>query len=153
MWHRGGVTLHDIAEEILPALNAGLNALSATLLVSGLVAILRGREVLHRRLVTGAIVASALFLVSYLTRAALTGTHRFEGPPAWRAAYRVILFTHMTLAVAVVPLVARTAWLGRVDRRAEHRRLARWTFPIWLYVSVTGVVIYVLLYHVSGRVG
>jgi len=145
-------TLADLAEEVLPALNAGLNALSATLLVSALIAIRGGNERRHRRLIIAAMTTSALFLISYLTRAALTGTHRFEGPPLWRWGYLVLLISHMTLAACVVPLVLRTAYLGLKDRREEHRRLARITFPIWLYVSVTGVIIYVLLYHVSGHI-
>ena len=146
-------TLHAIAEEILPAINAGLNALSATLLVLGLLAVKSRRLVLHRRLMVSATCTSALFLACYLLRAALTGTHRFEGPPIWRFGYLALLISHMLLAVCVVPLVARTAYLGFRDRRDEHRRIARITFPIWLYVSVTGVIIYVLLYHVSGHVG
>ena len=146
-------TLHAFAEEILPAINAGLNALAATLLVSGLLAVRAQRLDLHRRLMITAMATSALFLACYLLRAALTGTHRFEGPPAWRYGYLTLLVSHMILAACVVPLVARTAWLGLKDRREEHRRIARWTFPIWLYVSVTGVIIYVLLYHVSGHVG
>jgi putative membrane protein len=146
-------TLHAVAEEILPAINAGLNALAATLLICGLLAVRTQRLVLHRRLMITAMGTSALFLACYLLRAALTGTHRFEGPPAWRHGYMTLLISHMILAACVVPLVARTAWLGLKDRREEHRRIARWTFPIWLYVSVTGVIIYVLLYHVSGHVG
>lgn len=145
------MSLQSFAENSLPAINASLNALSASLLIAGLLAIRAGRERLHRGLILGAITASAVFLACYLLRAALTGTHRFEGPPAWRTAYLAILFSHMVLAVVIVPLVLRTAWLAWKDRRPEHRRLARITAPVWLYVSVTGVVIYVLLYHVSGR--
>ena len=100
----------------------------------------------------GAVSASALFLVSYLTRAALTGTHQFAGVGGARTAYLTILFTHMILAVIVVPLALRLLYLARHERFEKHRRLARWTFPIWLYVSVTGLVVYMMLYHVYGYV-
>jgi putative membrane protein len=94
--------------------------------------------------------SSALFLVSYVTRMLITGAHRFVGPEWLRVSYLVLLFTHMTLAVAVVPLIGRVIWLGATGRLVKHRRLARVTLPIWLYVSVTGVIIYVMVYHVSG---
>lgn len=143
------MSLQSFAETTLPAINAGLNATSAILLTCGLLAIRARRESLHRACMLAAIGTSTLFLACYLLRAALTGTHRFVGPPALKATYLVILFSHMVLAAAVVPLVARTAWLALKDRRADHRRWARITLPIWLYVSVTGVAIYFLLYHVS----
>lgn len=141
------------AETVLPAINASLNAIAATCITFGWRAILRKDVARHRNFMVAAMSASALFLACYLTRAALTGTHRFEGPLAWRVGYLVLLFSHMTLAVATVPLVARTAFLGFKRRVEEHRRIARWTLPVWLYVSVTGVIIYVMLYHVSGHVG
>ena len=99
---------------------------------------------------TGALVASSLFLVFYLTRVALTGTHRFAGTGAARSAYLGILLSHMVLAVLLVPLVLRLLWLLRRRRFSAHARLARWTYPIWLYVSVTGIVVYLLLYQVYG---
>jgi uncharacterized membrane protein YozB (DUF420 family) len=98
----------------------------------------------------GAVTASALFLVCYLTRSALTGTHEFAGTGAARTTYLTILFSHMVLAVVVVPMALRLLFLARRERFAEHRRLARWTFPVWLYVSMTGLTVYVMLYHVYG---
>ena len=97
-----------------------------------------------------ALTASALFLVFYLTRVAFTGTHEFAGQGAAKVTYLTILFSHMVLAVAVVPLVLRLLWLVRHRRFRAHARLARWTFPIWGYVSVTGLVVYLMLYQVYG---
>ena len=143
--------MHEFAERGLPAVNACLNALSALLAFSGWLCIRRKRVDLHRRLMVSAASASALFLICYVVRMLLTGAHHFVGPPAFKIAYLAILFSHMSLAVAVVPLVGRVLFLGAKGRLDEHRPLARITLPIWLYVSVTGVLIYVLLYHVSGR--
>jgi putative membrane protein len=140
-------TLHELAEEVLPAVNATLNGTSATLLLCGWLAARARRLVLHRRLIVAAMTCSALFLVCYVVRMSLTGTHRFEGPEWMRAVYLTVLTSHMALAIVTVPLVGRTAWLGAHGRFVEHRRIARWTFPIWMYVSVTGVVIYVMLYR------
>jgi uncharacterized membrane protein YozB (DUF420 family) len=119
-------------------------------LFTGWVLIKRRRPRLHRRAMITAVTASALFLMSYLTRVALTGTHRFAGVGMAKVIYLSILFSHMTLAVAVVPLVLRLLWLVRHHRFHDHGRLARWTFPVWAYVSVTGIVVYVLLYQVYG---
>ena len=136
----------------LAPINAGLNFTSACFLVAGFVFIRRRQLEAHRRCMKGAVTASALFLVFYLTRAALTGTHEFAGTGTARTAYLVILFSHMVLAVVIVPLVLRMLFLASRERFDEHRRLGRWTFPIWLYVSVTGLVVYALLYHVYGYV-
>lgn len=95
----------------------------------------------------GATAASGLFLASYLLRYFLTGTHEFDGPAALRPVYLAILFSHMALAVVVVPMALRLLFLARRERFGAHRRLARWTFPLWLYTSVTGLVVYVMLYH------
>jgi putative membrane protein len=135
--------------EVLPGVNAALNATCTVLLVLGWRAIRGGRREEHRRLMIAACVASALFLASYLTRVALTGTHRFPGGGALRAAYLVVLGTHTVLAAVVAPMALRTLWLALHRRFAEHRRIARWTLPIWLYVSVTGVAVYVMLYHLA----
>jgi putative membrane protein len=129
--------------------NAALNATSATLLVLGWRAIRAGRRDVHRRRMLAACATSALFLVSYLVRVALTGTHRFAGEGALRAVYLAVLGTHTVLAAAVVPLVLRTAWLPLRGRFDEHRRIARVTLPVWMYVSVTGVLVYVMLYHLA----
>jgi putative membrane protein len=137
--------------EALPPLNAALNAASAALLLSGWRAIKTGRRELHRRLMIGAVSVSAVFLASYLTRVALTGTHRFpgEGPLKWL--YLAILLSHTLLAMAAAPMALRTLFLGVRGRFDDHRRLARFTFPVWLYVSVTGVLVYLLLYQVAPR--
>ena len=136
---------------ILPSLNALLNAASALLLASGFAAIRSGRRRAHRLLMLGACSTSALFLASYLTRIALTGTHRFPAGGWLRATYVAVLGSHSLLAALTLPLVARTLFLSLRRRFAEHRHIARWTLPVWMYVSVTGVVVYVLLYHVAVR--
>jgi putative membrane protein len=138
--------------ELLPTVNAALNLLSATLLFAGWRAIRRGDRARHKQLMLAAVSSSAVFLVSYLTRVALTGTHRFPDDGALRAVYLVVLLTHTVLAAAAAPLVLRTVFLSLRDRIGEHRRIARWTLPIWMYVSVTGVVVYVMLYHLAPRV-
>jgi putative membrane protein len=97
-----------------------------------------------------AVTASAIFLVFYVTRVTLTGTHQFAGEGAARLAYLGILFSHMALAVVVLPLVLRLLWLVRHRRFEDHARLARRVFPIWAYVSVTGLIVYLLLYQVYG---
>jgi uncharacterized membrane protein YozB (DUF420 family) len=135
----------------LAPLNALLNACAGLLLVLGWRAIKRGDRELHRRLMVGAVSVSALFLMSYLTRVALTGTHRFPGEGALRWTYLAILVSHTILAVAAAPMALRSLALGWTGRIEAHRRLARVTFPIWLYVSVTGVVVYLLLYQVAPR--
>ena len=134
----------------LATINAGMNLSSTVLLLAG-VRYIRRRELRkHRRCMIGAVTASALFLVLYLLRLSLTGTHTFEGPAMVRPIYLVVLFSHMVLAAAVVPLVLRLLYLLRRRRFKAHRRLARWTFPIWLYVSVTGLFVYFMLYHAYG---
>jgi uncharacterized membrane protein YozB (DUF420 family) len=137
--------------QLHPALNAVLNFTSFILLVLGLAAIRQRRERRHKRFMLGAATVSTVFLISYLIRFATTGAHKYPHPGWDRTFYFVILFSHMICAVAVLPLVIRTLFLGLRDRRDNHRRLARWTYPIWLYVSVTGVVVYVMLYHVGPR--
>ena len=137
----------EAAGEALAAINAGLNLASAVLLLAG-VRHIRCREARkHRRCMVGAVTASALFLVFYAVRFSLTGSHTFEGPETVRRVYLAVLFSHMILATAVVPLVLRLIHLLRHRRFKAHRRLARWTFPVWLYVSVTGLFVYFMLYH------
>ena len=136
--------------DALAMVNASLNATSALALATGYVFIRRRRARLHRAAMITALSASALFLVFYLTRVAFTGTHEFAGTGAAKTAYLTILFSHMVLAVVIVPLVLRLLWLLRKRRFHDHARLARWTFPIWAYVSVTGLVVYLMLYQIYG---
>ncbi|HZT82676.1 MAG TPA: DUF420 domain-containing protein [Gemmataceae bacterium] len=144
-----------IGPEDLPAVNAGLNATSGVLLVLGYLAIRRRRIRLHKGLMLSALAVSAAFLASYLyfhlvvkqgvsTRFA----DRAPGAPGWVAlTYYAILLTHTVLAAVVAPLALVTAYLGLCDRLQGHVRLARWTLPLWLYVSATGVVVYWMLYR------
>ena len=133
----------------LPTLNAALNATSAALLVLGWFLIRAGRRDAHRRAMTAAFACSALFLVSYLAYHAQVGSVRFRGTGAVRTVYLGILLTHTVLATAVAPLAVTAFVLARRGRFETHRKLARWTLPLWLYVSVTGVVVYVMLYRLS----
>ena len=135
--------------DVLPSINATLNGTSAVLLFVGYRAIRTKKIPLHRFAMQGAFVTSAIFLVCYLTRFYLTGAHRFPGGGWLKAVYLSILFSHMTLAVVTVPLVLRTLFLARRSRFIEHRKIAKFTFPVWMYVSVTGVIVYVMLYHVA----
>jgi uncharacterized membrane protein YozB (DUF420 family) len=137
----------------LPTLNAFLNALSATLVLLGYRAIRRREIETHRALMLSASVTSALFLVSYLTYHAQVGSVRFTAQGLPRAIYFAVLLSHTVLAVVILPLVLRTLYLGWKRRDGQHRRLARWTLPIWLYVSVTGVVVYLMLYRLYPPAG
>lgn len=133
----------------LPTLNAALNATSAALLVLGWLLIRAGRREAHRKTMTAALTCSALFLVSYLAYHAQVGSVRFTGTGAVRTLYLAILVTHTVLAAAVAPLAVTAFVLARKGRFETHRKLARWTLPVWLYVSVTGVVVYVMLYRTT----
>jgi putative membrane protein len=130
--------------------NALLNGTAAALLFAGWVAIRRRRRDVHWKCMAGAFIVSCLFLTTYLVRVGISGTHRYPGSGFWHALYLGILLSHMALAAAVPPLALRTLWLARKKRFAEHRRIVRFTLPIWMYVSVTGVAVYVLLYHPPG---
>ena len=132
--------------EALPTANAAMNATSACALFLGYWAIRTRRFSLHWKCMAVAFAASAVFLVGYLTRFALTGVHRYTGPG--RTFYVVLLATHTLLAALALPLILRTMWLSAVRRAyGAHRRIAVWTFPVWAYVSVTGVLVYVMLYR------
>jgi len=131
----------------LPALNALLNATSAVLLFVGWRLIRRGRREAHRRAMLAAVACSTLFLVSYLVYHAQVGSVRFQGHGPIRAVYFTVLLTHTILATAIVPLVLMTLVRALQERFDRHRRLARVTLPLWGYVSVTGVVIYAMLYR------
>jgi putative membrane protein len=137
---------------MFPAINATLNGTSAVLLLVGRRFIKLGNMAAHRRTMLAAVCTSSLFLVCYLYYHAHVGSVRFQGQGWSRPVYFSILLTHTILAVVVVPMVLITLARGLKARYASHRAIARWTFPVWLYVSVTGVVIYVMLYHLF-RVG
>jgi len=135
----------------LPLLNALLNGTAGSLLVVGLVLIKRGRRAAHRAVMVWATLVSACFLVSYLGYhfgvQAAAGPTPFRREGAVKAAYYAMLVSHVLLAMVCLPLVARTLWLAHRGRWDRHRRLARWTWPIWFYVSITGVLVYLALYH------
>lgn len=131
----------------LPALNATLNGISAVFICIGLVLIKQGRRKAHRSAMLGAVVSSTLFLASYLYYHFHAGTTRFQGTGAARTVYFAILGSHTVLAAAVPVLVAISVTLALRGRFERHRAWARWTAPIWLYVSVTGIAVYVMLYH------
>lgn len=138
------------AGDLLALINATLNATSAVALVTGFIFIRRKVVDNHRRAMLTAVGASALFLVFYVARVLLTGTHEFAGEGLARTVYLVILFSHMVLAVVVVPFVLRLLYLAQQKRFEEHKRLARVVFPMWVYVSVTGLLVYLLLYQIYG---
>jgi putative membrane protein len=131
----------------LPTLNASLNALSAVFLTAGYVFIRRGDRINHMRAMLAALGTSGLFLVSYVIYHANIGSKPFPGQGTIRWIYLTILLTHIVLAAVILPMALVTATHGLRARFDRHVRLARWTLPIWLYVSVTGVVIYVMLYQ------
>ena len=131
----------------LPTLNAALNATSAVLLALGWTAIRRGRRELHRRCMLGALTASALFLTSYLVYHAQVGSVRFTGQGWVRIVYFAILLSHTVLAVVIAPFVVVTVTRALRANFEAHRRLARLTLPLWAWVSVTGVVVYWMLYR------
>jgi putative membrane protein len=129
----------------LPALNALLNGLSATALVTGFVFIRSGRVEAHRAAMFTAFIFSSLFLVSYITNHALHGDMRFHGEGAIRPFYFTLLISHIGLSVVALPMILITFFLSLSGRFPAHKRLARFTFPIWLYVSVSGVIVYAML--------
>lgn len=144
--------------DILPHLNAGLNAVAAVLLVVGFVLIKQRRETAHKWTMLSCFGVSIVFLVCYLTYHQLlhqtTGSHGrpFQHPNAivlW--GYRLLLISHVLLAATVPFLAVATIYFGLRDNRQRHRTLAKWTFPIWLYVSVTGVIVYLMLYQIFSR--
>jgi uncharacterized membrane protein YozB (DUF420 family) len=131
----------------LPAVNAMLNATSAGLLLAGYVLIRQRRREAHRRVMLAAVACSALFLTCYLVYHAHVGSVPFRGQGPVRTLYFTILITHTVLAISIVPLVGITLARGLRGRYDRHRRIARVTLPLWAYVSVTGVVIYLMLYR------
>jgi putative membrane protein len=133
----------------LAAVNAVLNGLAFVLLCAGYLAIRKKRIDTHRALMLAAFATSVLFLASYLTRFYLTGVHRFPGEGALKTFYLWVLGSHTILAAFTPILALRTLYLAARGRFEAHRRIARVTLPVWMYVSVTGVLVYVLLYHVA----
>ena len=136
------MTLHD-----LPALNATLNGAAAILLVLAFVLIKQGKREAHKRVMLAAFAVSCLFLISYLIYHAQVGSVRYQHTGTLRAIYCSILITHTTLAALVLFLAVITLRRGLASRFVQHKAIARWTLPIWLYVSVTGVVVYLMLYR------
>jgi uncharacterized membrane protein YozB (DUF420 family) len=132
---------------IFPAVNATLNGSSAVLLLIGRWFIGRGRISIHRAFMIAALVTSSAFLVSYLYYHAHVGSVHFQGQGWSRPVYFSILISHTILAAVVVPMVIITLSRALQERFDRHRAIARWTFPVWMYVSVTGVIVYVMLYH------
>lgn len=139
----GGGVNADLS--FMPGVNAALNATSAALLVAGFVAIRNGRRELHKRLMVSAFAASAVFLVGYILYHYAHGDTQYKGEGTIRIAYFAILISHVLLSIAMLPMILTTFYLAARERLAAHKRLARWTLPIWLYVSVTGVVIFFML--------
>lgn len=137
--------------QILPHVTAALNALAGVLILIGFALIKSGNRVAHKQVMTAAMVVSAVFLVTYLVHHALHPLHAFPGEGVIRPVYFTLLATHVVLAVAVTPMIIFTFLRGRAalasGQTARHRALARWTFPIWLYVSVSGILVYWLLFH------
>lgn len=129
----------------LPAANALLNATSAVLLTCGYVAVRRRHYILHIRLMFAAVASSAIFLISYVTYHSFQGDTKFLGTGLIRPLYFLILISHIVLSACVVPMILTSLYLSLSGRLAAHRRVSKWTFPIWLYVSVTGVLIFALL--------
>lgn len=132
---------------LLPHVNALLNATSAVFLITGYVMIRAGRETAHKRSMIAALICSAAFLTSYVIYHLHAGSRPFTGTGAIRGIYFAILITHVVLAAAILPLVLMTATRGLRSQFDRHVRIARWTLPLWLYVSVTGVIVYLMLYQ------
>ncbi|HEY0544856.1 MAG TPA: DUF420 domain-containing protein [Pyrinomonadaceae bacterium] len=132
----------------LPHLNATLNSISALLLITGYIFIRKGNVAAHHRCMIAAFIASVIFLISYLTYHAFHGSTPFRGVGWVRPVYFTILLTHTVLAAVVAPLAVVTLLRALRERFDKHRKIARWTFPVWLYVSVTGVIVYLMLYQI-----
>ena len=137
----------------LPAVNAVLNTLSTIFLTCGYIFIRRQRQVAHRNCMIGAVISSALFLTCYLIYHYNAGRTVFRDPAWFRPIYLTILLTHTILAVVIVPMVLTTLYHAVRRQFERHKKIARWTWPIWMYVSITGVLIYFLLYHVFPQTG
>jgi putative membrane protein len=137
------------AVQFFPPLNASLNALSGIFLLIGYVLIRQKRIQLHKRFMLAACTSSVLFLICYVTYHTIRGgvVSKFAGTGFWRTFYLTMLTSHTILAVVILPLAIVSVYNGLKMRVPQHRRVARWTFPLWMYVSVTGVLVYFFLYH------
>jgi len=135
---------------LFPAVNATLNGASAVLITTGRALIRRNNIRMHRACMLAAVFTSSIFLLSYLYYHAHVGSVHFPGTGIARGVYFTLLISHTLLAAAVPPLVVTTLVFALREKFDRHRRIARWTYPIWLYVSVTGVLVYLMLYTVSG---
>lgn len=131
----------------LPALNALLNFTSGVLVTLGVYLVYKRKTAAHRICMVAAVVVSSIFLTSYLIYHYQVGSVRFDREGWIRTVYLSILLTHTVLAVVIVPMVLRTVYLAFRGQLEKHRRIARWTFPVWIYVSFTGVVVYLMLYQ------
>ena len=138
--------------ELFPPLNASLNAASAVLLTVGYICVKRRKYVAHATMMISALVTSVIFLACYLTYHRIHGVTRFPESSV-KPLYLAILATHTILAAVIVPLILITVYRAVTRQWARHRKIARWTFPLWLYVSITGVVIYWMLYHLAPTLG
>src|SRR5579863_5806187 len=132
---------------VYPVIDASLNGTSAVLLVIGRGFIKRGRMAAHRAVMITALVSSSLFLASYLYYHWHVGSVHFQGQGVWRPIYFSILISHTILAITIVPMIIITLSRALRERYDRHRAIARWTYPLWLYVSITGVIVYFMLYH------
>ncbi|MFC1602495.1 DUF420 domain-containing protein [Pseudomonadota bacterium] len=133
---------------VLPHLQAGLNVTTVCLISVAYYNIRQDNRAVHRKFMIAALTVSALFMVSYLTYHSQVGNVKFAGEGAVRPVYFTILASHVILAALIVPMVITTAYLALRGRFERHRRVARWTFPIWIYVSISGVIVYLMAFHV-----
>jgi len=133
---------------LFPPINATLNGLSAVLLTAGFIFIKRKNIPAHRACMIAAFSTSVLFLICYLTYHAMGGFTKFEKPEWFRPYYLILLGTHTLLAVVIVPLILMTLNRALKERFELHKKIARWTWPLWMYVSVTGVIVYLILYQI-----
>ena len=132
----------------LPAINAALNSLSTVFLALGFYFIKQGSSKAHRNCMIAAFLTSTVFLVSYLTYHYYAGSTRFIDPSWFRPYYLIILFTHIVLAVVMVPLILLALWHAKKRRFDKHKIITKWAWPMWMYVSVTGVLVYLILYKI-----
>lgn len=137
----------------LPAVNACLNGLSTVFLLAGYLMIRQQKKVAHRNCMIGALTSSVAFLVCYVTYHLQVGHTSFTDPAWFRPIYLIFLASHVLLAVAIVPLVLMTVIRAARGDFEKHKRIARWTWPLWMYVSITGVLIYLLLYKIFPQTG